>query len=47
MGAKMGERLIEIKTKGDTQLSHDCESATIIIANNADYTPASSYALAA
>ena len=40
MGAKMGVRLIEIKTEGDTQLSHDCESATIIIANNADYTPA-------
>jgi len=28
-------------------LSNDCECATTIIANNADYTPAYAYALAA
>ena len=44
----MGDRLIEIKTEGDTQLSNDCNSATNLIANNADYTSASEYyALAA
>ena len=47
MGLKLGDRLIVLKTKRDIQLSYDCKSAKTIIANNADYTPASSYALAA
>ena len=47
MGLKLGDRLIVLKTKRDIQLSYDCECAKLIIANNADYTPASSYALAA
>ena len=46
-GGEFGDRLIVVKIKGDIQLSHDCKSAKTIIANNADYTPASSYALAA
>ena len=46
-GGELGDRLIVVKIKGDIQLSHDCESAKTIIANNADYTPAYAYALAA
>ena len=46
-GGEFGDRLVVVKTKGDIQLSHDCKSAKTIIANNADYTPAYAYALAA
>ena len=39
--------MIVVKTNRDIQLSNDCKSAKTIIANNADYTPAYAYALAA